>query len=176
MVEKVEYQVLAEFGRVEIRNYPEVLLAAVEGYEDNTAFGFLFDYIQGNNRSRKKIAMTAPVISSEKIPMTAPVISKTNYFAFAMPSAFNRDTLPLPNDGRIRIEVIPPRILGVLRFSGRTPERRIRTYEKRLAKELEDNGIRSRGAPFLMRYDPPFIPGVFRRNETAVEVDYRTEG
>jgi len=172
MVEKVEYEVLREIRRVEIRKYPDVLLAAVEGTGDSSAFGILYDYIQKNNRSRKKIAMTAPVISSERIAMTSPVISGSNYFAFAMPSTYNRDTLPVPLDRRIRIDTVPSRILGVLRFSGRTPERRVRTYERRLIRELEEDGSRVKGTPFLMRYDPPFIPGVFRRNEVAVELEY----
>ena len=76
MTEEVPYDVVKKVGDIEIRRYPEVLLAVVEGFIDDSGFGLLFQYISGENKTRRRIAMTAPVITSEKITMTAPVITK----------------------------------------------------------------------------------------------------
>ena len=50
MVEKLQYQLLKKINGIEIRKYPEKIIAIVEGYEDNIAFGILFDYISENNK------------------------------------------------------------------------------------------------------------------------------
>ena len=79
MVEKAHYDIVKKLGNIEIRRYPSMLLAVVEGYKDDSGFNLLFNYISGDNIKKQKIPMTAPVITSEKIPMTAPVITKDNY-------------------------------------------------------------------------------------------------
>ena len=52
--------------------------------------------------------------------MTTPVISKENYFAFVMPYSYDENTIPKPNNKKVKIEVQPEKKLAVLRFSGRT--------------------------------------------------------
>jgi hypothetical protein len=42
--------------------------------------------------------------------------------------------------------------------------------EEELLRVLKENGISTRGSPFLMRYNSPFAPGFLRRNEVGVEV------
>ena len=56
--------------------------------------------------------MTAPVITSEKIKMTGPVITRKNYMAFAVPSAYSEETVPIPTNPDVKIEVRPKRYLG----------------------------------------------------------------
>src|SRR4030042_2080997 len=74
--ETIRYDVVRSLDEVEIRRYPSYILATVSGLTDNEAFGILFDYISGTNRSRKRIPMTAPVMSAvekgEKIAMAPP--------------------------------------------------------------------------------------------------------
>ena len=107
MTEQQPYQIEQEFTDFEVRRYPEHLLAEViiEGsFEDagNRAFRYLFSYIGGENRSNRKIAMTAPVVQakvvSETIAMTAPVIqtgvpgqSGAWTVRFIMPAAYTLD-------------------------------------------------------------------------------------
>ena len=67
MVEKVKYTIIKKLNKIEIRKYPEIILAIIENNDDNNAFGFLFRYISGYNKIREKIEMTAPVINSKKI-------------------------------------------------------------------------------------------------------------
>jgi len=170
MVEKAPYEVIKRIESLEIRSYPSLILAKVENYNDDNAFSLLFDYISGNNRSQKKISMTAPVISSEKIPMTAPVISEKNYFAFVMPSSYDKKTIPIPNNNKVKIDVQPGKKLAVLKFSGRTNyEKTIKRF-KELLEIVKNNNFKTKGNPFLMRYNSPFAPGFIRRNEVGIEI------
>jgi mRNA-degrading endonuclease toxin of MazEF toxin-antitoxin module len=147
-----------------------VILAVVEGFIDNSGFGLLFQYISGENKTRRRIAMTAPVITSEKITMTAPVITKNEYMAFALPASYTKETVPVPTNPVVKIELQPRKELAVLRFSGRTPDARVEKFVQKLKTLLQTQGIQSRGEPVLMRYNSPFTPGFLRRNEVGVEI------
>jgi hypothetical protein len=175
MPESIEYSVLRSMGKIEIRMYPKLLLATVTGMPDNQAFSILFDYISGRNRSSRRIPMTAPVISaeygSEKMPMTVPVVSGRNSFSFAMPSSYTVYTVPEPLDSRMSIEEVPERRVATIVFRGRTAPRIVQRRTEDLLAVLKAQGIRPKGDPFLMRYNPPFTPGFMRRNEIGIEVE-----
>jgi hypothetical protein len=123
MVEKVKYSTIKKYNKFEIRKYPEIILASVKGYNER-AFGLLFDYISGNNKLQKKIKMTVPVINSEKIEMTAPVLSTDEYMAFIMPSKYNKNNIPTPNNENIIIVFEPEKKLAVIKFGGYTTEKK----------------------------------------------------
>ena len=174
MTESVDYKIVKSFGPVEIRKYPQMVLATVASPYDDAAFSILFRYIAGNNEPNERISMTAPVISQrtrgERIEMTAPVISDEASFSFVLPPTFNMSNAPRPKDSRIRILGVPSRYVATIRFSGRAYMRDVVTMENELRKELKDNNIRKKGAPFLMRYNSPFTPGFMRHNEVGIEV------
>ena len=170
MVKKVNYKVLKKIDNVEIRKYPKIILAVVEGYEGDSGFSLLFNYISGNNKIKKQIKMTAPVITSEKIPMTAPVISKKDYMAFVLPSSYNKDTVPVPSNPEVNINHQPEKTLAVLRFSGKTSRKKVEKQIEKLLEILKNNNIQIIDDPILMRYNSPFAPGFLRRNEVAVEI------
>jgi effector-binding domain-containing protein len=170
MVETARYEVAGRIGEVELREYPELMLATVTGQGDNSAFRLLFSYISGENRTRKKIPMTAPVITSEKIEMTAPVISDGNSFSFVMPLKYKLEEIPEPLDSRIRIQKIPARRLAVIRFKGYARQKSVNEVKARLLSALQTSGIATVGEPFLMRYNSPWTPGFMRRNEVGIEV------
>lgn len=174
MTETIEYDVARTVGGVEIRDYPRVVLATVRDLSDNDAFSVLFDFITGHNSKRDRLAMTTPVFSSERpgqdIPMTTPVISGGSTFSFAMPKDFTAQSLPLPIDPRVQVEEIHARTVAVLRFKGRADRRTVERRQAQLLKVLEEQGMETRGEPFLMRYNPPFIPGFLRRNEIGIEI------
>ncbi|MDD1705873.1 MAG: heme-binding protein, partial [Methanoregulaceae archaeon] len=119
MTDEVPFIVKEQQGEAEIRTYPAIRVASVSGYQDNEAFRFLFRYITGNNRAKKKIAMTAPVITAETIPMTAPVISDGSTMSFAMPEDYSLESLPQPSEIEVQLHEIPGRDVAVIRFSGR---------------------------------------------------------
>jgi len=171
MVEKAHYIVVKKIDDIEVRDYPELILAIVEDFDDDRAFGLLYNYISGENKSRKKISMTAPVISSEKIPMTAPVISQKNFMAFVMPSTYDKSTIPEPKNRRVKIRIQPKKTLAIQRFSGYATSKKTELKIKQLLSTLEKNNFKTKGEPFLMRYNSPFAPGFIRRNEVAIEIN-----
>jgi hypothetical protein len=169
MVETARYEVGGHIGEVELRDYPELMLATVTGQGDNSAFRLLFSYISGENRTRKKISMTTLVMTSEKIEMTAPVISDASSFSFVMPLKYKLEEIPEPLDSGIRIERIPARRLAVIRFKGYARDKSVNEVKTRLLSTLKESGIATLGEPFLMRYNSPWTPGFMRRNEVGIE-------
>jgi hypothetical protein len=123
MSDSIPYSVLETFEEVEVRQYPSIVLAMVRGLPGDEAFGILFRYISGQNRTHRGIEMTVPVISdgpsSRRIPMTRPVLSDEGSFSFVMPPSLAREDVPEPSDERVRLVDIGARKLAVLRFSGR---------------------------------------------------------
>ena len=170
MVKKVKYQVLKTIEKVEIRKYPEILLATVTGLPDNDAFGVLFNYITGSNRRSEKVDMTAPVITSEKIEMTAPVITSDRKMSFVMPPKYSLSNIPKPNNPQVIIEEQLAQKLAVIRFKGYAGQKDVSRYKSELLKVLDKNNIKTGGEPVLMRYNSPFAPGFMRRNEVGVKV------
>ena len=65
-IEEATYAVVQRDGQFEIRDYAshvvaETVVAVAFARAGNEAFRRLFRYISGDNRSRHKVAMTAPV-------------------------------------------------------------------------------------------------------------------
>ena len=169
MVEQAKYEVLREVNNVEIRGYPSLVIARVDGYGDG-GFNLLFSFITGNNRQKSKIAMTAPVVS-EQIAMTAPVLSESDSLAFVMPEGLTLETTPEPLDERVKIVEIPERDVAALKFSGRWSNSIFKKKSKEMLEELKKAEIETVGQVYTMRYNGPFTPWFMRRNEVAVEVE-----
>jgi hypothetical protein len=109
------YEVARRRDGFELRHHPAHLVAEIEvtgsfAGAPNRAFRPLAGSINGANRSRRRIAMTAPVTQQaagpEKIAMTAPVLQQAagrpgRYLVqFVMPSHLTTETLPVPHDAR----------------------------------------------------------------------------
>jgi hypothetical protein len=176
MTETIAYQDSGRKGEVEIRTYPAIHLATVQGLAEGEAFGILFQYISGNNTPGRAIPMTSPVITSKKIAMTTPVISNADAMSFVLPAEYRRDEVPEPLNSKIKIQEIPPRVLAVIRFKGRASDDDVAEVTGRLLKVLDSENIQTVGKPFLMRYNSPFTPGFLRRNEVGIEIRQQDHG
>jgi hypothetical protein len=173
MVEEAPYEETGTIGKVELRKYPMLRVATVSGSSENEAFGILFRYISGKNRAEQKIAMTAPVLTSEQIEMTAPVLSDSGSMSFVLPSRYAEEDPPEPEDPRVQIRTIPPREVAVLRFKGYADPPSVAANTQQLLLILEQHNISTESKPFLMRYNAPIVPGFLRRNEVGVEIRHR---
>lgn len=182
-VEEAEYEVIRTAGEFEVREYAPSLVAEVvvdEPFEDagNKAFRPLFNYIDGNNRSQQKIAMTAPVSqqkSTEKIAMTAPV-SQTRSDAgwtvsFMMPAEFTAQTIPLPEDPRVTLREVPAWRAVVIRYSGTWSQARYQEHLDQLMEWVGEQGLEPGGDPIWARYNGPFTPWFLRRNEILLPIN-----
>jgi len=141
--------------------------------------------ISGENISNsEKIPMTAPVTEeavekvggeSENIPMAAPVTEEesgehTYRISFTMPSKYTLDTLPIPDDERIKFKEIRNQKMAVLRFKGRVNHKLANEEMAELKKWLIKNNIKPKSNFIVAQYNNPAVPGFFRRNEVMVEI------
>jgi hypothetical protein len=180
-LEKPQYAVVQKTSDFELRRYQPYIVAATSvraEFEDagNEGFRRLFRYIAGHNQARGKITMTAPVgqTRGEKIAMTAPVNQRSRdgdwLVTFMMPSRYSMETLPQPLDPRVSLQQVPGRLMAVRRYSGRWTQARYQRQQHRLETALTAAGLTVVGDPELARYDPPFMPWPFRRNEVLLPV------
>ncbi len=180
--EEAPYKVLKSDGIFELREYEPQILAemVVDGDIENagnTAFRPLFRYISGDNRSRSKISMTAPVSQeskSEKISMTAPVSQEKVQgkwaISFMMPASYTMETLPVPDNPAIKLRQVPARTVAAVRYSGFWSEEKYLLHKEKLEAWLRDNKLSAAGEPVWARYNAPFTPWFLRRNEILIPV------
>jgi effector-binding domain-containing protein len=181
-IEEAPYQVVTSSGMFEVREYAPHILAEimVDGdLEDagNKAFRPLFNYISGANRSRAKIAMTAPVSqepSGEKISMTAPVSQQRTrdrwVISFMMPASYTLETLPVPENPAITLRQVPAHRVAAVHYSGTWSEKNYQRYRQELETWIRENGLKIVGDPVWARYNPPFTLWFLRRNEILIPV------
>lgn len=182
-VEQAEYSVLKKADDYEIRTYAPHIVAQTTvsgGYEDalNEGFRIIAGYIFGGNTSNQKVAMTAPVTeekaSGKNIAMTAPVTSATEgdmrTVAFVMPKEYTLDTLPIPNDSRVKLVQSPKRTMAVRSFSWYRSAARVQKMEGELLAALKRDGVTVVGTPQFAGYNAPWTPPWMVRNEVMVEV------
>jgi hypothetical protein len=182
-IEEAVYKVIDADGKFEIRDYTTHILAetVVEGdFEEagNKAFNVLFGYISGDNRSREKLAMTAPVSQEpkgEKIKMTAPVgqqrVQESWAVSFMMPASYTLETLPEPEDPKVTLRKVPARRIAAVRYSGFWNEKGYLRYKLELESWIREKGHTIVGDPIWARYNAPFTPWFLRRNEILIPVD-----
>lgn len=178
-LEKPSYEVLESDGDMELRHYEPYIVAETfveAGFEraGNEGFRRLADYIFGNNRSRQKLQMTAPVSqsTSEKIAMTAPVSmhreGELYRITFMMPSKHTLETLPEPINPDVRLREVPAALVAAIRYSGTWSEQRYEAHRTELESWIDSRGWTTTGEPIFARYDPPFKPWFMRRNEILI--------
>jgi limonene-1,2-epoxide hydrolase len=168
-IEEPKYAVISEYGdSIEIRYYePQVVAATIMNSGQNSGFRVLAGYIFGGNEREEKIAMTAPVTTS--------MGSEGTEMQFMMPSEYSLDKLPNPEDKRIVFKELPAYTAAVIRFSGRANDNMAEQFWSKLQAFLADSDWQISGSPTLNQYNPPWIPGYFRRNEIIVPVRSKQE-
>lgn len=182
-VEEASYVVTRKDKAFEIREYAPHVLAEtlVEGELEkagNKAFQRLFRYISGDNVSRSKVAMTAPVSqkpAGEKIKMTAPVgqqrVQEKWAVSFMMPKAYTLSSLPQPNDTSVTLRQVPAQKMAAIRYSGTWSEKNYLIHKAELEAWIREAGLSSTGDSTWARYNPPFTPWFLRRNEVLIPVN-----
>ena len=143
--------------------------------------------------------MTAPVVTgpppSEKIAMTAPVVSSQDFMQFILPDEYTRiEDIPTPQDSKIMIKQVPERVVAVSQFSGSNHhadflQRMKELKELILSEQLVEpsaldpqstepgsryaacHGILPENVQWsFAKYNPPYTLPAFRRNEVWIEL------
>ena len=196
-IEEPKYKVLDQEAGFELRQYAPLIVAEtwVDGDMDaasNKGFRIIADYIFGNNKAPQstqssKIAMTAPVTLAPdaqplKLDMTAPVSVQPSVDAstwvqtqrwrvqFVMPDKYTLESLPLPNNGAVKLREVPAKTVAVAKYSGLNTDSRIRKETQALTDWIQARKLESSGPPQLARYDPPWVLPMLRRNEIQLEI------
>lgn len=179
------YKVVTHQGKFEVRSYKPRLVASVEiqgCYEKaiNTAFGVLAGYIFAKPMGEGNFYLFNPYTSDnkarEKLPMASPVFvepsPKSLTMRFLMPDKYTVDTLPAPEDERVKFSVIPAQHYVVIRFSGTGRAQDFNQRAEELKEYAKNNNLKMIGGPISAYYNPPITPPIFRRNEVHIPIQY----
>jgi hypothetical protein len=178
-IEEPAFKSIVKTGTFEVRQYAPILIAEtiVEGDMDeasNKGFRKIADYIFGNNRTTQtgnaaKIAMTAPVTVSANASSMGD--AKQWRVHFVMPSQYNINNIPQPNNPDVKLKEVPGKFFAVNNYSGFNTMGKVQSKTDELLAWLQQKNFKALGTPQLSRYDPPWTLPMFRRNEIMVEIE-----
>lgn len=171
--ESAEYKVIESEGKLEVREYPDLMLAAtttkMDSPDSGSGFMNLFRYISGANEKKLKISMTTPVFmesqeDGEKLQM-----------GFVMPKQIATQGVPKPTVGQVKVRKRPGGRFAVVRFSGQMSDESVEKSESELRTWMKSKGLVAEessegdGVETAV-YDSPFTPGPERRNELLIRL------
>ena len=181
-IQEAKYKVVEKDGNFEIRDYAPQILAEtiIDGSFENAgnkAFRRLYRYISGNNQLQLKVDMTTPVsqkATSKAIKMTAPVsqqqIEDKWIVSFMMPASYTMETIPQPNDPKVKLRKIPSRRMAAVCYSGVWSKENYLKNKARLDAWMQRKDLVGTGNPVWARYNPPYTLWFLRRNEILIEL------
>ena len=184
-IETPKFNVIEVKDSYETRLYEPFIIAytVVDGtYRESIrkGFGSIADYIFGNNTIQKKIAMTAPVIEQqeedgETIAMTAPVTEQEDTsgrrtISFVMPSQYTIETLPTPNNPKVKLKQESEKLQAVYSFSWWATNTRVEKKKKDFINVLKKDGFEILSEPKYAGYNPPLTIPFMQRHEILVEI------
>jgi hypothetical protein len=166
------YKVVQIEKDFEIRFYPSTTMATIASsaktYKELGSSGFnkLAGYIFGGNKEKKQIAMTSPVHMN--------INDSVSTMSFVMPSNYDKNNLPLPNNSEVKIETTRDEYVAAIRFGGFASDKDIKENKEKLENALKANAISYYGHFRYLGYNPPYqLFG--RRNEVIVSINWKTE-
>ena len=166
--ESAKYTVVESDGQFEIREYPDLMLvtttANFESQGNDGSFGRLFQYISGSNESSSKVSMTTPVF------MKPEAEDSEGRMSFLLPAEVAASKIPVPSSDDVTVEKRDGGKFAVLRFSGQINEQTKAEMEKKLRQWMEAKDLSSTGSIEFAGYDPPWTPGMLKRNEVLIRL------
>lgn len=166
--ESAEYSVLESDGNIELRSYPDLMLATTSmgtrTQNESGSFGRLFQYISGKNENQQKVAMTTPVFMESESEQT------NGQMSFVIPKKLTPAEIPQPASGQVQLTKRPAGKFAVIRFAGRITEATRREQLSKLESWIQKQGYTSVGEIEVAGYDPPWTPGPLRRNEILIRI------
>lgn len=164
MTEVQQYAVVEDLPGFQLRRYAPHMIVTKPmpgslSQSGNQAFGFLADYIFGNNAEGVKIAMTAPVLQQR---------TQDGFeVSFVMPSDLSNP--PTPNTN-LRVSKVDQKLMAAYRFSGSASDSLFEAKSKKLLEAVTSAGYTPVSEVIYARYDGPWTLPLLRRNEVLVEL------
>lgn len=166
LIETLPYEIIKEEGNIQVRAYNDFLLASTttpQNQQQNSGFNNVFNYISGQNQSKEKISMTTPVVTYEE--------EDKLITGFYVPSKYDKSSVPKPSSENVFINEMSASTFAVIKFKGRWKEENYQKYDQRLKDYIKANNLKVISKRYVLRYSPPIVPGIFRRNELAYQVE-----
>lgn len=168
MAERQKFEVVERFADFELRHYSASLQIETRVTGDflsagNRGFRPLVGFISGENQTRQKIAMTAPVIQEPKE-------DATHLVRFVLPEGFSERSVPMPLSDRVKVISVHEHLAAVRVFGGSWNEFRFRHEGDLLMAAITREGLEPVGELYWSRFDPPWKPGFLKRNEVAIRI------
>jgi DNA gyrase inhibitor GyrI len=161
------YKTTKKDGRFELRAYEGFTIVSTIMNRDNPdqdgGFMKLFGYIQGENASTQKIAMTTPVLVSSA--------TNKSQMSFVVPRTIEASGTPKPKSENLSLKQVQTGLYATCRFKGSRSGKNPEEAREQLLQWIEKSGYRALAAPFFAYYDPPWIPGFLRRNEVLIQIN-----
>ncbi len=164
------YQVIKTEKDFEIRKYAQATMATVtmdaKSYKELSSTGFrkLASFIFGANKDQKNIAMTSPVHMD--------INNSESSMSFVMPSEYNRENLPKPDNSEIKIETTAEEYVAAIQFGGYANDEDIKKYGDELESHLKLSGIEYFGKFRILGYNAPHQV-LDRKNEIIVSIKWK---
>jgi predicted transcriptional regulator YdeE len=165
--ESADYSVVKSDGAIELRRYPDLMMAttSIRSRQGNDgSFGRLFQYISGSNDDKQKVAMTTPVF------MSSDTSQESGTMGFVIPRKIAAGKVPKPLSEQVALATRPGGLFAVIRFAGRNDEELLEQQQRVLEEWIGKEGYEAEAEPELAGYDPPWTPGFLRRNEILIRV------
>ena len=168
--ETQSYQVIKTEKDFEIRKYPSATMATVsmdaKSYKELSSTGFrkLASFIFGANKDQKNIAMTSPVHMD--------INDSESSMSFVMPSEYNRENLPTPDNSEIKIETTAEEYVAAIQFGGYANDEDIKKYADQLENSLKVSGIEYFANFRFLGYNAPYQV-LDRKNEIIVSIQWK---
>jgi len=166
-VEALDYSVIKNFDSFEIRKYDEINIVSIETNKSMGSEGFtsLFKYISGQNKEKKEIPMTAPVLNK--------ISDEESTMAFVMPKGMHLESIPKPLREDLIVKQMDPGYYAVLKFNGFNNKRKINHKIEEFKDLLENKEYSILSDFYLARFDPPLTLPTLRKNEILVKIAYK---
>ena len=168
MTQNQPYKLLSRLPELELREYPAGMQIETEvagDFNNAGSLGFrpLINFISGNNKQGKQIAMTAPVIQES-------VGQARHKVRFVMPEDMDASTTPDSADSKVSVIQVPAHLAAARKFGGSWSKEKFQKEGQRLLEEVDKAGLVAQGNIYWSRFDPPWKPGFLKHNEVLVRV------
>ena len=168
-LETQNFTVMHQTPAFEIRHYPAYTTAKInaqlKSFRElgNSGYSILAKYIFGDNASKLKLSVVSPVRMDINDSMST--------MSFVMPSNYNKENLPIPNDRAISIDSSDEEYVAAIQFDGFACDDSIQSNSKKLEEALNLNDISYSGHFIFLGYNPSYQL-IGRKNEVIVRVNW----